>query len=95
MISECKSPETFFGNFLHLTGGCLGSFPEMFEFLDHTADVAVRLTSRDEEELFRDAAGAVVAILLELKSSEGLAARASLPLRPEAGGPDTRRYRRP
>jgi len=61
----------------------------MFEFLDHTADVAIRLTSRDEEELFRDAASAVVAILLDLKASEPLVPRSSIPLRLEAEDPES------
>ena len=60
----------------------------MFEFLDHTADVAVRVRSRDAEELFCDAASAVVAILLDLKSSEALVARSSIPLRLEAEDPE-------
>ena len=61
----------------------------MFEFLDHTADVAIRLTSRDEEELFCDAACAVLAILLDLKASEPLQPRSSVPLRLEAEDPES------
>jgi SHS2 domain-containing protein len=61
----------------------------MFEFMDHTADVAIRLTSRDEEEFFRDAASAVVAILLDLKASAALVALSSIPVRLEAEDPES------
>ena len=51
----------------------------IFEFIDHTADVAVRLRSTDEAELFRDAARALLAIILD-PASEPVGASDAVPL---------------
>jgi SHS2 domain-containing protein len=56
----------------------------MFELLDHTADVAVRLKSASPEELFRDASRALLSVQLDLGASEPVAARETVPLSLEA-----------
>lgn len=59
----------------------------MYEFLDHTADVAVRLRSADAASLFEAAASAHVAIVLDLSTSAPLGAFTArqLSLRAEDG----------
>ncbi|MBI4601229.1 MAG: archease [Planctomycetes bacterium] len=56
----------------------------MFEFLDHTADVAVRLRSRDEAGLFRDAMRALLAIVLDEERSAPVEPREAREVRLEA-----------
>ncbi len=56
----------------------------MFEFLDHTADAAVRIRASTGAELFRDAARALLAIVLEPASVARVAALEAVPIQLEA-----------
>ena len=60
-----------------------------FEFLDHTADTAVRLKSADPKELFRDATRALLAIFVASGEGSPVVPRASLPIRVEAEDGET------
>lgn len=55
----------------------------MFEFLDHTADIAVRIRAASGAEFFEEAARAFLALLLDLDSSSA-EPRRELPLHLEA-----------
>jgi SHS2 domain-containing protein len=57
-----------------------------FESLDHTADTAVRLRSRDPPELFADATRALSSIYLG--PAAAIAARDAVPIRLEAESPE-------
>jgi SHS2 domain-containing protein len=57
-----------------------------FESLDHTADTAVRLRSRDPGELFADATRALMSIYLGPDAE--VASREALPVRLEAESPE-------
>ncbi len=59
----------------------------MFEFLDHTADVAVRLCSPGEAGLLKDAAFALMSILLSPESGS-IELKISVPLSLEAEDPE-------
>ncbi len=52
----------------------------MFEFLDHTADTAVRLTAPDEAGLLREAASALLAIQLGEGSANRVRSALDAPL---------------
>jgi SHS2 domain-containing protein len=55
-----------------------------FEYLDHTADTAVRLRARDGPDLFREATRALLSILLDEAASAPAAAVESIDVRLEA-----------
>lgn len=55
-----------------------------FEFLDHTADTAVRIRAPDESGLFREAARALTAIILDQAASGPVLDGESVPVRLEA-----------
>lgn len=42
-----------------------------YEFIEHTADIAIRVKGKDLKELFKNAAAAVFDIIAERKTSEG------------------------
>jgi SHS2 domain-containing protein len=59
-----------------------------FEYLDHTADTAVRLRARDGPDLFREATRALLSILLDEAASAPVAEAQSVAVRLEAEDPE-------
>jgi SHS2 domain-containing protein len=49
-----------------------------YELLEHTADIAIRVTGIDLKELFKNAAAAVFDIIAERKTREGIKVRLSV-----------------
>ena len=61
-----------------------GSLEVTYEFLDHTGDVAVQIMAADGKELFRDAASALLDILVDQQEGAPVEDVRSLPVKLES-----------